>query len=52
MIDLNNGCTSLVPPELVRIVSMPTRLIQRSDRVAQDAIEYEYEYEYRDAEYE
>ena len=33
-----------------RIVSMLTRLIQRSDRVAQDPIEYEYEY--RDAEYE
>ena len=31
-----------------RIVSMLTRLIQRSDRVAQDPIEYEY----RDAEYE
>jgi hypothetical protein len=31
---------------------MLTRLIQRSDRVAQDAIGYEYEYEYRDAEYE
>jgi hypothetical protein len=29
---------------------MLTRLIQRSDRVAQDPIEYEYEY--RDAEYE
>jgi four helix bundle protein len=38
--------------QLRRIVSMLTRLIQRSDRVAQDAIEYEYEYEYRDAEYE
>ena len=35
---------------LRRIVSMLTRLIQRSGRVAQDAIEYEYEY--RDAEYE
>ena len=34
--------------QLRRIVSMLTRLIQRSDRVAQDAIEYEY----RDAEYE
>ena len=37
---------------LKRIVSMLTRLIQRSDCVAQHAIEYEYEYEYRDAEYE
>ena len=36
--------------QLRRIVSMPTRLIQRSGRMAQDAIEYEYEY--RDAEYE
>jgi hypothetical protein len=34
------------------IVSMLTRLVQRSDGVAPDAIEYEYEYEYRDAEYE
>jgi hypothetical protein len=31
---------------------MRTRLLQRSDGVKQDAIEYEYEYEYRDAEYE
>ena len=38
--------------ELKRIVSMLTRLIQRTDRVAEGAIEYEYEYEYRDAEYE
>ena len=36
--------------ELKRIVSMLTRLIQRSQSVAEDAIEYEYEY--RDAEYE
>ena len=36
--------------ELKRIVSMLTRLIQRTDRVAEGAIEYEYEY--RDAEYE
>jgi four helix bundle protein len=35
---------------LQRIVSMLTRLIQRSDVVAQDAVEYEDEY--RDAEYE
>ena len=35
---------------LKRIVSMLTRLIRRSDRVTQDAIEYENEY--RDAEYE
>ena len=36
--------------ELKRIVSMLTRLIQRTHTVAEDAIEYEYEY--RDAEYE
>ena len=36
--------------ELKRIVSMLTRLIQRSQSVAEDA--FEYEYEYRDAEYE
>jgi hypothetical protein len=36
--------------QLRRIVSMLTRLIQRSDRVVDAAIEYEYEY--RDAEYE
>jgi hypothetical protein len=35
--------------ELKRIVSMLTRLIQRTDRVAEGAIEYEYEY--RGAEY-
>ena len=33
-----------------RIVSLPTRSIQRTDHVAPDAIEYEYEY--RSAEYE
>ena len=33
--------------ELKRIVSMLTRLIQRSQSVAEDA--FEYEYEYRDA---
>jgi hypothetical protein len=32
------------------MVSLLTRLIQRSDRVAEDVVEYEYEY--RDAEYE
>jgi|GEM_PF-140599 len=37
---------------LRRIVSMLTRLIQRTDREPDAAIEYEYEYEYRDAEYE
>ena len=39
---------------LKRIVSMLTRLIQRTDSVSEDWIEYEYEYEYeyRDAEYE
>ena len=36
--------------QLRRIVSMLTRLTHRSDRVAQDA--FEYEYEYHDAEYE
>ena len=36
--------------ELKRIVSMLTRLIQRTATVAEDA--FEYEYEYRDAEYE
>ena len=38
--------------DLKRIVSMLTRLIQRTQTVAEDGIEYEYEYEYRDAEYE
>ena len=37
---------------LKRIVSLPTRLIQRTESFAEDAIECEYEYEYRDAEYE
>ena len=36
--------------ELKRIVSMLTRLIQRSQSVAEDG--FEYEYEYRKAEYE
>ena len=36
--------------ELKRIVSMLTRLIQRSQSVAEDA--FEYEYVYRNAEYE
>jgi four helix bundle protein len=36
--------------DLKRIVSMLTRLIQRTEAVAEDRIEYEYEY--RDAEYE
>jgi four helix bundle protein len=36
--------------DLKRIVSMLTRLIQRTPTVAEDGIEYEYEY--RDAEYE
>ena len=36
--------------ELKRIVSMLTRLIQRTQTVAEDP--FEYEYEYRDAEYE
>ena len=36
--------------DLKRIVSMLTRLIQRTETVLEDRIEYEYEY--RDAEYE
>jgi len=36
--------------DLKRIVSMLTRLIQRTQTVSEDQIEYEYEY--RDAEYE
>ena len=36
--------------DLKRIVSMLTRLIQRTESVSEGAIEYEYEY--RDAEYE
>ena len=36
--------------DLKRIVSMPTRLIQRTETVSEAKIEYEYEY--RDAEYE
>jgi hypothetical protein len=35
---------------LKRIVSMLTRLIQRTNTVSEGSIEYEYEY--RDAEYE
>ncbi len=38
--------------DMKRIVSMLTRMIQRTQRVAEGSIEYEYEYEYRDAEYE
>ena len=38
--------------DLKRIVSMLTRLIQRTVGAAEDRFEYEYEYEYRDAEYE
>ncbi len=36
--------------DLKRIVSMLTRLIQRTQRAAERSVEYEYEY--RDAEYE
>ena len=36
--------------DVMRIVSMLTRLIQRATGVSEDRIEYEYEY--RDAEYE
>jgi four helix bundle protein len=46
--DLNSRGKS----DLKRIVSMLTRLIQRTNEVSEDRIEYEYEYEYRDAEYE
>ena len=38
--------------DLKRIVSMFTRLVQRTETVSEDRIEYEYEYEYRDAEYD
>jgi four helix bundle protein len=38
--------------DLKRVVSMLTRLIQRTNEVSEDRIEYEYEYEYREAEYE
>ena len=38
--------------DLKRIVSMLTRLIQRTESVAEGSTEYEYEYEYRAAEYE
>ena len=38
--------------DLKRIVSMLTRLIQRTEAALEGRIEYEYEYEYRDAEYE
>ena len=38
--------------DLKRIVSMLTRLIQRTESVSEGSVEYEYEYEYRDAEYE
>ena len=38
--------------KLLGIWALLIQLIQRTDRVAGDPIEYEYEYEYRDAEYE
>jgi len=38
--------------DLKRIVSMLTRLIQRTTGVSEDRIEYEYEYRYAEYEYE
>jgi len=37
---------------LKRIVSMLTRLLQRTEAVSEAKIEYEYKYEYRCTEYE
>lgn len=47
---IDDECNRHGKSDLKRIVSMLTRLIQRSQSVAEDA--FEYEYEYRDAEYE
>ncbi len=47
---IDEPSTSRGKSDLKRIVSMLTRLIQRKQTIAEDAIEYEYEY--RDAEYE
>ena len=55
---MNDECHCRLKQRLHRIVSMLTRLIARSDVVAESETEYnagfdgEYEYEYRDAEYE
>lgn len=38
--------------DLKRIVSMLSRLIQRTETVAEDQIEYEYEYRFAEYEYE
>jgi four helix bundle protein len=47
---IDNESNQLGKTNLKRIVSMLTRLIQRTQTVSEDRIEYEYEY--RDAEYE
>jgi len=47
---ITDGANQLGKSNLKRIVSMLTRLIQRTTGVSEDRIEYEYEY--RDAEYE
>jgi four helix bundle protein len=47
---LDEESNGLGKAQLSRIVSMLTRLIQRTKRVTTDPIEYEYEY--RDADYE
>jgi four helix bundle protein len=49
-IDDDSNCRGKT--DLKRIVSMLTRLIQRTNGVSEWRLEYEYEYEYRDAEYE
>ncbi|TWU44954.1 hypothetical protein Q31b_01250 [Novipirellula aureliae] len=53
---MNDECHRQLKQILHRIVSMLTRMIARSDLVAESATEYnagvEYKYEYRDAEYE
>ena len=49
---INEESNAFGKSDLKRIVSMLTRLIQRTETVAEERIEYEYEYEYRDAEYE
>jgi len=52
---LSADCDRHGKSDLKRIVSMLTRLIQRTAAVSEDQFEFEYrdaEYEYRDAEYE
>ncbi|TVQ02849.1 MAG: hypothetical protein EA381_02490 [Planctomycetaceae bacterium] len=52
---LDADCDRQGKSDLKRIVSMLTRLIQRTDAVCEAGIEYkddDAEYEYRDAEYE